>query len=222
MISMVPKHGILAAARSTLTEKEFNSSQQNMFNQFGNVVTVRCKDAYFYSDHSFEKFIYCGLKANGGTQGEWREYSGTTLPLPEECKRNFKFSNLLVLLSHLMFSISAVTCQYEDILLKAHYNIELYFTVTFENSTSMNLTKLRAMPYPYQTTITYNCKEGYETIRKTQDQAIICGSTGKWEPQLTGCLSKKFRNILFSLQFAISLICLIFGSSSDLTHLKKI
>ncbi|KAM3187267.1 hypothetical protein ACTXT7_002640 [Hymenolepis weldensis] len=170
MITMVPKHGILAAARSTLTEEEFDLTQQNMFNQFGNVVTVRCKDAYFYSDRAFEKFIYCGLKANGGTQGEWREYSGTTLPLPMECE--------------------PVTCQYEEILLKAHYNIEPYFTVTSENSTSINITKLRAMPYPYQTTITYNCKEGYETIRKTQDQAIVCGSIGKWKPQLTGCLKK--------------------------------
>uniref|UniRef100_A0A0R3SU39 C-type lectin domain-containing protein n=1 Tax=Hymenolepis diminuta TaxID=6216 RepID=A0A0R3SU39_HYMDI len=174
MISMVPKHGILAAARSTLTEEEFDSSQQNMFNQFGNVVTVRCKDAYFYSDRALEKFIYCGLKANGSTRGEWREYSGTTLPLPQECE--------------------PVTCQYEDILLKAHYNIELYFTVAFQNSTFMNITKLRAIPYPYQTTITYNCKEGYETIRKTQDQAIVCGSIGKWEPQLTGCLRENLED----------------------------
>nr|CUU98309.1 hypothetical transcript [Hymenolepis microstoma] len=169
---MVPKYGSLAGARSTLTEEEYGSSQQNMFNRFGNVVTVKCKDAYFYSDHAFEKFIFCGLKANTATQGEWRGYSGTTFPIPKECE--------------------PVTCQYEDVILKAQYNIEPYFNFTTTNGTSVNLTKLLAIRYPYQTKITYICKEGYETIRKTHDQVIVCGPIGRWIPQLTGCLKKDY------------------------------
>ncbi|VDO06260.1 unnamed protein product [Rodentolepis nana] len=170
LFAMVPKYGSLAGARSTLTEEEFGLSQQNMFNQFGNVVTVKCRDAHFYPDHAFEKFVFCGLKKNTTNQGEWRGYSGTTLPLPQECQ--------------------PVTCQYEGAILKSHYNIEPYFDFTSINGTSVNTTRLLATRYPYQTKITYTCKEGYETIRKTRNQTIVCGPIGRWIPQLTGCLKK--------------------------------
>ncbi|KAM3187265.1 hypothetical protein ACTXT7_002638 [Hymenolepis weldensis] len=86
MTSMVPKRASLAGARSTLTEEEFGLSQQNIFNQFSNVVTIRCHDAFYFPDHSLEKFIACGLKSNSEIEGEWRGYGGTSLPLPNECE----------------------------------------------------------------------------------------------------------------------------------------
>lgn len=81
-------------------------------------------------------------------------------------------------------------CSYEDAFLKAQYNIKTEFKIEFENGTWSNLTRLKAMPYPYKTIITYTCREGYETVTKTQEQILICGDVGKWIPQLTGCLSK--------------------------------
>nr|CDS35088.2 hypothetical transcript [Hymenolepis microstoma] len=98
MISMVPKRASLAEARSTLTEAQFGPSQQNMFNQFGNVVTIMCHDAFYYPDHSYRKFIACGLKSNSETEGEWIGYGGTSLPLPVECERKFTPETFTILL----------------------------------------------------------------------------------------------------------------------------
>ncbi|VDO05073.1 unnamed protein product [Rodentolepis nana] len=171
MLAMVPKRASLAGARSTLTEAQFGLSEQNMFNQFGNVVTIMCQGAFFYPDHSYEKFIACGLKSSSETEGEWTGYGGTSLPLPLECE--------------------PVTCPYEEAFLKAQYNIEKEFQIKYENGSTMHLTSLKATPYPYKTKITYTCSEGYETVTKTQQLILICEKFGKWVPQLNPCLEKE-------------------------------
>ncbi len=86
---MVPKFAHLEGARSKLTEEEYGPQQLNQFNQFGNVVTYMCDDAYFFEDRSFEKYTECALKPGVVNVGIWRGYSGTILPLPKTCQRKF-------------------------------------------------------------------------------------------------------------------------------------
>ncbi|KAM7535844.1 hypothetical protein Aperf_G00000093891 [Anoplocephala perfoliata] len=171
MIEMVPKHATLAGARSRLTEEEFGPLQQNAFNQYGNVVTYKCQDAYLYSDRKLEKYLTCTLNGNSDTEGEWKGYSGTSLPLPSECE--------------------PVQCLYEDALLKNQdNNIMENVTIEFNNGTSVTLKKIKSMPYPYKTVIRYVCKDGFESMTKMTDQNLTCGALGKWIPQLTNCIKK--------------------------------
>ncbi|CDI98226.1 C type lectin domian containing protein [Echinococcus multilocularis] len=169
MHAMLPEYATLSSARSRLTEEEFGPLQVNQFSQFGNVVTYRCYDSYFYPDRSFEKYVECGLKAGESSVGEWKGYSGTLLPLPSSCQ--------------------PVTCMYEDVLVKGDYNIQANFTITFENGTKETRSKLKPVFYPYMTTIRYVCQEGYETVTKTPDQNITCGPVGRWRPQIYGCIT---------------------------------
>ncbi|KAM7535131.1 hypothetical protein Aperf_G00000093883 [Anoplocephala perfoliata] len=168
MTAMVPKYATLARARSRLTEEEFGPLQQNLFNQYGNVVMYKCHDAFYYSDHKVEKFITCAMKENSTTEGEWKGYSGTSLPLPSQCE--------------------PAKCQYEEVLLKNQDNIIENFTIDFENGTSLVMNELKRLPYPYKTTIRYVCKNGFETVMRNPDQNITCGPLGKWVPQLTSCI----------------------------------
>ena len=87
MKEMIPKGGILASARSRLTEEVFGPLQVNQFNMYGNIVTYQCRDALFYSDRSRAKYVECALKDGLDNVGEWRGYGGTDLPLPKECIR---------------------------------------------------------------------------------------------------------------------------------------
>ncbi|KAH9284972.1 hypothetical protein ECG_03140 [Echinococcus granulosus] len=169
MNAMLPEYASLSSARSRLTEEEFGPLQVNQFSQFGNVVTYRCYDSYFYPDRSFEKYVECDLKAGESNVGEWKGYSGTLLPLPSSCQ--------------------PVTCMYEDVLVKGDYNIQANFTITFENGTKETRSKLKPVFYPYMTTIRYVCQEGYETVTKTPDQNITCGPVGRWTPQIYGCIT---------------------------------
>ncbi|KAM7535709.1 hypothetical protein Aperf_G00000093873 [Anoplocephala perfoliata] len=167
MMAMIPKQATIAGARSRLTEEEFGPTQQNTFSQYGNVVTYKCEESYFYPDHTVEKFITCTLKENSNTEVEWKGYSGTSLPLPSECE--------------------PVECQYENALLKDQYNILENFTIDFENGTSLETNQLETVTYPYKATIRYVCKDGFETLTKKQDQNLTCGPLGKWVPQLKTC-----------------------------------
>ncbi|VDM20128.1 unnamed protein product [Hydatigera taeniaeformis] len=169
MNAMVPQYASLSGARSRLTEEEFGPLQVNQFNQYGNVVTYRCFESYFYPDRSFEKYVECALKEGVSNVGEWRGYSGTLLPLPNSCQ--------------------PVTCMYEDVRVKKAYNIQPDFTISFANGTMQKWRKLKPVPYPYLTTIRYLCQEGYETVTKTPDQNISCGQIGRWRPQIYGCIS---------------------------------
>ncbi|VDK22581.1 unnamed protein product [Taenia asiatica] len=169
MNAMVPKYASLFSARSRLTEEEFGHLQVNQFSQYGNVVTYRCYESYFYPDRSFEKYVECDLKAGHNNIGEWKGYGGTLLPLPESCQ--------------------PVTCMYEDVLLKKDYNIQPNFTIQFANGTMETRSKLKPVPYPYMTTIRYLCKEGYQTVTKKPDQNTSCGPIGWWRPQIYGCIT---------------------------------
>ncbi|KAL5964213.1 hypothetical protein TSMEX_008051 [Taenia solium] len=169
MNAMVPKYASLFSARSRLTEEEFGHLQVNQFSQYGNVVTYRCYESYFYPDRSFEKYVECDLKAGHSNIGEWKGYGGTLLPLPESCQ--------------------PVTCMYEEVLVKKDYNIQPNFTIQFANGTMETRSKLKPVPYPYMTTIRYLCKEGYETVTKKPDQNISCGPIGWWRPQICGCIT---------------------------------
>lgn len=95
----------------------------------------------------------------------------------------------------LIFYFLAVKCRYEDVLLKDEDNILENFTVDFDNGTSLDLNKIKAVPYPYKTIIRYVCKNGFETVTKMPDQNITCGPSGKWIPQLTSCISKQTESI---------------------------
>ncbi|KAL5109371.1 hypothetical protein TcWFU_008815 [Taenia crassiceps] len=169
MNAMVPKYASLFSARSRLTEEEFGPLQVNQFSQYGNVVTYKCYESYFYPDRSFEKYVGCDLKAGHSNFGEWRGYGGTLLPLPKSCQ--------------------PVTCMYEEVLLKKDYNIQPNFTIRFANGTMETGSKLKPVSYPYMTTIRYLCKEGYETVTRNLDQNISCGSIGRWRPQIYGCIT---------------------------------
>lgn len=92
MNAIVPKYASLFGARSRLTEEEFGPLQVNQFSQYGNVVTYRCYESYFYPDRSFEKYVECDLKAGHSNVGKWRGYGGTLLPLPNSCRREFTSS----------------------------------------------------------------------------------------------------------------------------------
>lgn len=98
MTEMVPKYATLAGARSTLTEEEFGPLQQNMFNQYGNVITYTCQETFFYPDYSIEKFLICELRENSNTEGEWKGYSGTSLPLPSGCERELYSMSVLLII----------------------------------------------------------------------------------------------------------------------------
>uniref|UniRef100_A0A5K3F1N9 C-type lectin domain-containing protein n=1 Tax=Mesocestoides corti TaxID=53468 RepID=A0A5K3F1N9_MESCO len=177
MKGMVPKFGKLSSARSKLTEEEYGSLQVNQFNQYGNVVTYICDESYFFPDHSFEKHVECTLKEGSNNKGVWKGYSGTILPLAEQCE--------------------PVTCMYEKALIKSSHNIQPLFTIDYSNGTMDVTEKLKPIPYPYRTKIRYTCMAGYETVTKEPDQNISCGSIGRWRPQLSGCI-KKTENIITS------------------------
>ena len=87
MKALVPKSASLTRARNRLTDEEFGPLQVNQFNKYGNIVTYRCIESYFYPDHSFEKYLECALKEGTQNVGEWKGYSGTLLPLPDKCQR---------------------------------------------------------------------------------------------------------------------------------------
>lgn len=89
MKSMIPKHASLWKARNLLSEEEFGQPQLNSFNQYKNVITIRCNEAYIYSDRTMERTITCELKNNSDIDSEWRGYGSTILPLPKECERKF-------------------------------------------------------------------------------------------------------------------------------------
>lgn len=93
--------------------------------------------------------------------------------------------------SHGLRLFAAVTCMYEEVLVKKDYNIEPNFTIQFANGTMETRSKLKPVPYPYMTTIRYLCKEGYETVTKKPDQNISCGSIGRWRPQIYGCIGER-------------------------------
>lgn len=78
---------------------------------------------------------------------------------------------------------------YEDVLVKPEHNIKARFVMKFANGTMKTSSKLDPMPYPYQTTIQYRCKKGYESVTKTLEQNIKCGPAGRWKPKLYGCIS---------------------------------
>ncbi|VDL99511.1 unnamed protein product [Schistocephalus solidus] len=168
MIAMVPRFGKLNGARSKLTEEQYGELQVSQFNRFGNVVTFKCDDGYFFKDRTFQKFIECGLVEGTTSQGTWTGYSGTQLPLPKSC--------------------APITCMYEDAQMKPKDKLQSNFTITFTNGTRYTLTKLQPREYPYKTVIRYVCQDGYETITRNSDQNITCGEMGKWRPQLTSCL----------------------------------
>ncbi|KAM3187268.1 hypothetical protein ACTXT7_002641 [Hymenolepis weldensis] len=167
LFNMLPAYASLAAARSKLTEEEFGSNQVSEFSRYGNIVTYRCIESYFFADLSFEKYVECALKDGDDNVGEWKGYTGTILPLPQTCL--------------------PVTCQYEHVLLKESYNIEPNFTIEYPDGTISTVDKLEPIPYPYQTRIYYACKKGYETVIKKFGQNITCGPIGRWLPQLAGC-----------------------------------
>lgn len=98
----------------------------------------------------------------------------------------------------------AVTCMYEDVLVKAQHNIKPEFTITYANGTVETLTKLPPVTYPYLSIVRYFCQEGFQTVTKTSDQNLTCGPIGRWAPQLSACISKCHsyggsKNILFDV-----------------------
>nr|VZI31693.1 unnamed protein product [Spirometra erinaceieuropaei] len=170
MLEMVPQFGQLKGARSKLTEERYGMLQVSQFNRFGNVVTFKCDEGYFFKDRTFQKFIECTLIEGTTDQSTWAGYSGTLLPIPESC--------------------TPVTCMYEDVLMRIEDKFKPNFTITFANGTQYTTNKLQPREYPYETVIRYVCQEGFETVTKDPDQNITCGALGKWLPQLTSCLGE--------------------------------
>ena len=89
MLAMVPEHATLAHARNKFTEEEFGPLEQNQFSRYGNVVTYRCIDSFFFPDRALEKELECTFADDSGLKGKWVGYSGTLLPLPEKCESKF-------------------------------------------------------------------------------------------------------------------------------------
>ncbi|XP_018648143.1 hypothetical protein Smp_012680 [Schistosoma mansoni] len=186
----IPKNAKLVTARNRITEQVFGLHQVNQFYSYGNVISIRCNPGYLFNDRTTEKQVSCELVPGSNTEGEYRGYSGTILPLPAECQE--------------------ATCLYEQAVIQPDYNMEPYFIVMKSNIDVMNLTKHSGVPYPRGTVIRYFCKNGYESIYQNSGLNITCARIEKVSVGLTGRLytepkeaesASKLSSIMFVMVF---------------------
>ncbi|KER25879.1 hypothetical protein T265_06738 [Opisthorchis viverrini] len=166
--NMKPKNALLASARNYGTDKAYGPQQVNEFNYFGNVITVRCMPGYLFPDRVVEKEVFCGLKKGSETEGQYFGYSGTVLPLPDECE--------------------VTTCMFENAILKPEHNMESEFMANNATGVWKNLTKHEGKPYALNAELRFFCQSGYETVNQNSDLNITCSNSGIWTPQLIGCI----------------------------------
>ncbi|CAH8561601.1 unnamed protein product [Dicrocoelium dendriticum] len=167
---MKPHNGVLSSARNHQSEKTYGSQQINEFNQYGNVISIRCSPGFLYPDRSTEKQVLCSLANNTFDRGQYYGYLGTVLPIPSSCV--------------------ATTCVYEEAMIQEAYRMEPYFLVNNATDTWKNLTKHDGLVYALHAELRFFCAKGYESVSQQNNFSIGCGLTGKWIPQMTGCIEK--------------------------------
>ncbi|KAL3310459.1 hypothetical protein Ciccas_010978, partial [Cichlidogyrus casuarinus] len=156
-------------AVSLLTETQYGPLEQNQFNRYKNVVTIKCNDGHFFPDRTSTKQVLCDLDSEKN-MGVWNGFGGSSWPLPETCVK--------------------VSCQSINALIDVSMNMQPNFTISFTNTTVMTLTKHPTDKYDFGVTISFQCLDGFESINQYPAMVISCSNGGFWTPRLTACLPK--------------------------------
>ena len=84
---MIPNNANIQSARNKVTQQQYDVNlQTSLLPFYNNIITIQCKDGFFFQDRTWEKQIICDLRNDSQSIGEWVGYLGTSLPLYPSCQ----------------------------------------------------------------------------------------------------------------------------------------